>query len=313
MRLRRTAAVALAAWILTACPLAPPAVAQEACKLVPFPDISVTFIREFPTVPVGLNGRYVYFLLDTGFSKTSVTPETQAQFQFPIDPRFHEKAAGVAGDVTMPFATIRRFEFSGQTYINPTFPVVGLDQHLRQQVGRPDLLSGVIGGDFLRNYDVEFDFPHQLMRLYQRPACYVARPAWTTRYETIAMRVTLGNSIVFPVRLGGNGLKAVFDSGATSLVFTLATARSVGIDQAMLQKDKTTTTLGAGGLSSTAWIHPMQGLEIGSERLGKINLLVQDTNLHIADMLVGEPYIRTHKIWVAYASNLMFVQAPDAK
>jgi predicted aspartyl protease len=313
MRLPRTAAVALAAWILAPCPLAPPALAQEACKLVPFPDIPVTFIRELPAVPVGLNGRYVYFLLDTGFSKTSVTPESQAQFQFPVDQRIHETSAGIGGNVTMPFALIKRFEFSGQTYINPNFPVVGLDQHLREQPGRPDLLSGAIGGDFLRNYDVEFDFAHRLMRLYQKPACYGARPGWTTRYETVAMRVTRGNTIVFPVRLGGNGLKAVFDSGATNLVLALASARSVGIDLAMLQKDKTATTLGAGGLSGTAWIHPIQGLEIGGERSDRLNLLIQDFNIGIADMLVGEPYIRTHKVWVSYAANLMFVQPPDAK
>jgi len=312
MRILRTTPIVLALWILNQIPFAPAAVAQEPCALQRLPDISVTFIRERPAVPVGINGRYVFFMLDTGFSKTSVTPETQSRFQLPIDARVQEKGMGTSGVVTMPFASIKRFEFSGQSYLNPRFPVVGLDQHLDEH-GRPDLFSGAIGGDFLRNYDVEFDFPNQLMRLYQRPACYQARPTWTTPYETIAVRVTPANAIVFAVQLGGNTIKALLDSGASNLVLALSAARRAGIDPASLQNDRTTRTSGAGGLPGTAWVHPIRGLEIGGERIGRSDLLVQDFDLRIADMLIGEPYIRSRKIWVSYAANLMFVQAPGAK
>jgi predicted aspartyl protease len=306
MRILPTIPIVLALW-------SPPAVAQESCTLLRFPDISVTFIRERPAVPVGINGRYVYFMLDTGFSKTSVTPETQSRFRLPIDPRVSEKGMGTSGVVTMPFASIPRFEFSGQTYLNPKFPVVALDQHIEPN-GRPDLLSGAIGGDFLRNYEVELDFPNQLMRLYQRPTCYAARPTWTSPYQTIAMRVTSANAIVFPVQLGGTALKAVFDSGASSLVLALSAARSAGIDSAALEHDRTTHSWGAGGgPPSIAWVHPIRGLEIGGERIDRGELLVQDFHLSIADLLIGEPYIRSRKVWLSYGASLMFVQAPVPK
>jgi hypothetical protein len=151
------------------------------------------------------------------------------------------------------------------------------------------------------------------MRLYRRPDCYEARPSWTTPYKTVPVRVTPTNTILFTVRLAGNPLKAVFDSGASRLVLALPSARSAGIDPAALQNDKTARMSGAGGLPSMAWIHPTHGLEIGGERFDTVNLFVQDFNLRIADMLIGEPYIRAHKIWISYASNVMFVQAPDAK
>ena len=56
------------------------------CRIVQFPDIAVTFIRNRPAVPVGINGQYVFFMLDTGFSKTTITAATQARFRLPIDP-----------------------------------------------------------------------------------------------------------------------------------------------------------------------------------------------------------------------------------
>ena len=148
----------------------------EECLIERFPDIAVTFIRNRPAVPVGINGHYVFFMLDTGFTKTAITPATQARFQLPIDGRFQVKGFGTGGVSISPYATVGQFEFSGQTYINPTFPVIGVDAPIGTKGDQADLYAGVIGGDFLLKYDVELDFPDKVMRLYRRPACYGPRP-----------------------------------------------------------------------------------------------------------------------------------------
>src|SRR5579871_2575980 len=121
---RNVRAVFLAGWML----FAPAALAADPCPIERFPDISVTFIRNHPAVPVGINGTYVFFLLDTGFTQTSITPATQARFKLPVDARFRSRGLGIAGVVTSPYAVAKRFEFSGQTYIDPPLPVVGLDR-----------------------------------------------------------------------------------------------------------------------------------------------------------------------------------------
>jgi predicted aspartyl protease len=282
------------------------------CLIEQFPDIAVTFIRNRPAVPVGINGRYLFFMLDTGFTKTSVAPETQARFNLPIDARFKVKGVGTGGVTTAPYAVIGKFEFSGQTYFNPSFPVIGVDKPFGAPTG-PDLYAGVIGGDFLLNYDVELDFSAQSMRLFRRPACYGARPAWTGAYATVPVRISAQNAILFPVRVNGTVLRGMLDTGASGIVLTLAAASGAGIDPASLRGARTVATSGAAGLPGTAWVHPARSLEIGAEAIADRTVLIQDFQLPNADLLIGEAYIRRHKIWIAYAANLMFIQPAAAK
>jgi predicted aspartyl protease len=278
------------------------------CPIVRYPDIAVTFIRNRPAVPVGINGSYVFFMLDTGFTKTSVSPETQARFKLAIDARFHVDGVGTGGVTRAPYAVIPKFEFSSQTYFNPSFPVMGVDKPVDIPPGRPDLYAGVIGGDFLRNYDVELDFPAKLMRLYKRPACYGARPAWTDPYATVPVRVSAQNAILLPVRVNGAALRGLLDTGASGLLMTLAAATGAGIDPAALRTARTVKTSGASGLPGTAWLHAARALDIGAEHFADQTVLIQDFTLPGADMLIGEAYIQAHRIWIAYAANLLFIQ-----
>ena len=294
---------------LLACPAA---IAQDACPIERFPDISVTFIRNHPAVPVGINGIYVFFMLDTGASKTLVTPATQARFKLPFDARFHDKMLGTGGSVTAPYVAVGRFEFSGQTYINPTFPVLDINRS-RQRNEPPDLFAGVIGGDFLRNYDVELDFAHDVMRLYRRPPCYPPHPNWDTPYQSIEVRLSALNVLIVPVIVNGNPLRAVFDTGAAGTVLRLAALSGARIDPESLRSDKTVGTLGAGGLQGKAWLHRVQTLDVGREHLASPLVWIEDFNLPVAEMLLGESYIQARKIWLAYSANLMFVELPPVR
>src|SRR5260221_3353997 len=230
--------------LLLACLFAAAARADD-CLIERFPDIVVTFIRDRPAVPVGINGRYVFFMLDTGFTKTSVAPAARARFALPVDGRFRSNAVGTGGVTTVPYVTVQKFEFSGQTYIKPTFPVIGLDKPFSAADGQRDLYDGVIGGDFLMNYDVELDFADKGIRLYRRPACYGARPAWTAPYTTIPVRVTPQNVVVLPVAVNGATLRGILDTGASNMLLTLAATAGAGIDPAALRTGRTVATSGA--------------------------------------------------------------------
>src|SRR5260221_3641086 len=120
----------------------------EECLIERFPDIAVTFIPNRPAVPVGINGHYVFFMLDTGFTKTAITPATQARFRLPIDGRFQVKGFGTGGISISPYATVGKFEFNGPTYIHPTFPGIRVDTPIGTNGEQADLSASVIRRPF---------------------------------------------------------------------------------------------------------------------------------------------------------------------
>lgn len=283
----------------------------EDCPLDPLPPIPVTFIRDRPAVPVRINGTAVFFMLDTGFTRTSVTPVARERFQLPPDPRYQNRISGTGGESVVSQAVIKSFEFSGLAFADTSIPVIGLDRS--DNKGLPDLFSGVIGGDFLRSYDVEFDFPHGQMRLWRRPLCEPVRPAWTSQYTALPVQIATGNAVVLPVRVNGQPLRAMFDTGAALILLTLGAVPHAGIDPASLQADPVIFTSGAGGLGSKGWTHQLQSLEIAGEYLKGPHVGIQKFDLANADLLLGEPWIRAHRIWLSYGAGVMFVEILQAK
>jgi predicted aspartyl protease len=302
----------LGAMLLLACLLAGAARAED-CVFQRFPDIPVTFLRGRPAVPVGINGQGVLFMLDTGLARTVITPATQTRLELPFDARYSAKSVGAGGAVAVRYAKLKTFEFSGHRFTDQSLPVVEMDKPLGAGADEPNLYAGAIGGDLLLTFEVELDFPNKLMRLYNRPACYGTRSPWTVPHATIPIRVTMQFGAVLPVKVNGTPLRGLLDTGASEIVLTLAAASTAGIDAATLRKGKTVATSGAGGLSGTAWMHQAQTLDVGEEHLKNRTLLVQDFKLPDADMLIGEAYIQSHKIWLSYSTGQMFVQIPGAK
>ena len=77
--------------------------------------------------------------------------------------------------------------------------------------------------------------------------------------------------------------------------------------------DLTTTALGAGGLTIRAWDHKIRDIAIGSDHLLNPMVMIGDFKFSDAEMLIGTPYTRARKIWLAYNANLMFIEIPEAR
>ena len=139
-----------------------PAMAQIPEQIAPTPNIFTAKIRledlSMILVPVSINGSGPYdFLLDTGCAKTMVDEKLAGELGLP---RLSEKTVtGVLASVRMSVVHVNSLSVSGATV--PGGEVFS-SEHPATVTSK---VRGVLGEDFLKNFDVLIDYRHQVIEL----------------------------------------------------------------------------------------------------------------------------------------------------
>jgi predicted aspartyl protease len=147
--------------VLLACVTDLPAVAQHADQTTPAPNIVTAKIKlddlSMMIVPVSINGAGPFdFLLDTGASKTIIDQKLADQLGLP---RQEEKTLnGMLASVRLSIVHVNSLSVAGATvpggYVFSSDHPVTVNSKVR----------GVLGEDFLQNFDLLIDYAHQVIR-----------------------------------------------------------------------------------------------------------------------------------------------------
>ncbi len=114
-------------------------------------------------VDVHANGRGPFqFAIDTGTSTTAITPELAKQLGVASRPIGAGTTAGAHVDVTA--GTLKSFQVGGVKIDNMTVVVADFFTMLSNAVGVK--LDGIVGYNFLRNYQVVIDYPSEMLSLF---------------------------------------------------------------------------------------------------------------------------------------------------
>ncbi|MDQ2824334.1 MAG: retroviral-like aspartic protease family protein [Verrucomicrobiota bacterium] len=114
-------------------------------------------------VDVHANGRGPFqFAIDTGTSTTAITPELAKQLGVASTPIGAGTTAGAHVDVTA--GTLKSFQVGGVKIDNMTVVVADFFTMLSNAVGVK--LDGIVGYNFLRNYQVVIDYPSEMLSLF---------------------------------------------------------------------------------------------------------------------------------------------------
>jgi hypothetical protein len=139
-----------------------PVVAQLPAQTAPNSNIVTARIKldeqSMIIVPVTINGSGPYdFLLDTGCAKTIVDQKLAAELSLP---HFADKnMVGVMASALTPVVHINTISIGGAT-------VAGGDVLSSKDTATGTVtVRGVLGEDFLQNFDVLIDYRHQVIRL----------------------------------------------------------------------------------------------------------------------------------------------------
>lgn len=255
-------------------------------------------------LPVSIDGSEpLIFALDTGSGKTFVTPGLVDKLGLEKAPGEQASTLGIHGKTENDVVMIKSVAV-GEVYAADIEAIVLDLGHITRGAWH---LDGIIGMDFLRQFDVQLDFGASVVSFYsaalKRSNC-VACPAGV---DGIAFDTIDPGFIVLPVTVDAKPVNAVLDSGSGHSGLNIKAATALGVD---LPPMPASAQPGHGF-----------GIQTGPVRLGDITLAERATlqvmdhpvmeALGLADrpsMLMGTDQLAGRAVTICYGLETIFLQ-----
>ena len=246
---------------------------------------SVPLVLEdgFPLVPAVLAGRAVRFLLDTGAQGMLVTPETALALSLPLAGM--TRVMGTGGSQEARVVRLPGLRLGGAGMPELLAPVLPLPVSLRGEAA----LAGLLGASLLARFDLDIDVPGGRLALWAPGTC--PRPAGVV----LPMEVSRAGEPFIPVRVNGQTLLALLDTGSRATLLTRAAARLLGVGAPV----SANTAVGVDG-TRTPLEHVRVRLGLGDEAAVETAVSVTSLQLERGDMLLGLDAVVRRRVWVAY-------------
>jgi predicted aspartyl protease/tetratricopeptide (TPR) repeat protein len=285
--------------------LVPPAQAAEGCHLGKVAELPIAMAGTRPLITAKINGKEARFVLDSGAFFSMMSAATAAEYNLKLRAApFGLRLQGVGGSVDADVALVKEFTIAGALVHNIEFLVGG------SEVGS----EGLLGQNFLEQWDVEYDFSKGVVRLFKPDGCRKYRLAYWVppgqpysemEIESVAQARlhTIGVGYV-----NGQKIRVMFDTGAYTSMLTLKAAARAGIKTDSPGVVEAGYSSGLGRAMSKTYIATASSFKIGdNEEIKNARLRIADTDLGDADMLLGSDFFVSHHIFVANSQHKLYV------
>ncbi|HEY2539406.1 MAG TPA: retroviral-like aspartic protease family protein [Stellaceae bacterium] len=279
------------------------ALAQD-CRPAPKAELAVTPMGNIPIVTVRINGGAADFLFDTGAERTIISAAAAKRLRVAAHYEYARPMRSLGGAVSGGDARLRSFELGGMTVSDFTILVGPVS--LPSLDGKP--IEGLLGADFLGDYEIDLDLAHRRITLFAPPPCPLSAPAWNGAYATIAANRSLHERLFFRVQLDGRPLAALIDTGAQLTTLDADWAAALGVTGPILARDPVATLRGATAEPVTSRAHRFAELQIDGEMLRDQTIMVTRLGLQDADLVLGADFLRWQRVWLSYSSHRIFLE-----
>ena len=277
--------------------------AAQDCRPMRRAELPVTPMGDVPIVTVRIDGGVANFLFDTGAERTIMTAAAAKRLGIAAHYEYARRMRSLGTAVAGGDARLKSFELGGVRFGD--FRILVGAVMLPSVDGKP--IDGLLGADFLRDFDIDLDLPRRRIGLFAPAACPTTAPAWRGPYATIAAHRSLHDRLFFPVRLDGHQLAALIDTGAQLTTLDAESAAAVGVSGAALRRDPTTTLRGAAAEVVKSRAHRFAELQIDGQSLRDQTIMVAPLGLQDADLVLGADFLRWQRVWLSYRSHLVFL------
>jgi predicted aspartyl protease len=284
-----------------------PAQPNAECQLKMEARLPITENSGHYMVPAGINGKDYLMIVNTGADKTALATAMADALKLGSDDSSAVPVVGAGFDRRSEyFRVVPSFKLGPSEWIDLK---VLSDQTLppKLQAMQP-APAGMLGTDVLSRYDVEFDFPARTMTLYTAQNCLGRYAPWQGNYYNYYSEYTKKHRVILPLELNGHPVRAVLDTGAVLSLVARSAAVNAGVEQSALDQVQKTSGSGAAGAAFVTRRYRFDSLRIGPLVYHHVPLVVGDTTLASADMLLGMDFMRSRRVWVSYSTGAVFMQ-----
>lgn len=287
----------------------------EGCKLVMHATWPVR-PRSYHAVVAGeINGQKVGILLDTGSTASVMVGSAADRLNLTRWPSGGYRLIGIGGEAYAESVVIDELRIGRSTRRTWRALVAG-ESDLNDDVAL------LIGQDFLQNFDVEFDLPHNVVRLFEpKGRCDGVGLAYWSTDTALEVPIDVSQVVTLEVEVNGQRLRAMLDSGTASTLTTAAAAR-LGIAPGMAGVVPAGCSFGLGRNEIERWIAPIDRVSIGVETIEKAKFYVADLWKYatraesgsvppwqpasLPDMLLGIDFLRSHRVLISHSQRSMY-------
>jgi tetratricopeptide (TPR) repeat protein/predicted aspartyl protease len=274
------------------------------CQLGRFAEIPVTITGLRPLVSAKINGADALFIADSGAFFSTISAAAAAQFRLPVDRSKGLMMSGVKGTTQAYVATVKEFTLVDTPIHNLEFVVGGTDADSGA--------VGLLGQNFFRLGDVEYDLAHGAIRLFKTTGCsrntnlaYWIKPGEGYSVMEIEPATLREPHTTGWAELNGVKIHVAFDTGAATSLLSLRAAARAGVKPGQPGVVAAGFSHGLGPESLAIWIATFKTFEVGGEEIKNARLNFADMRLPF-DMLLGADFFLSHRVFVASSQNRLF-------
>ena len=244
----------------------------------------------YPIVPGSILGQPVSFLLDTGAQGMLVTPGIADALRLPLRGMTRIYGTGGSQEARLVSLPGLRLGLGAGDAAMPAqiAPVAPLPVDLRTDPP----LAGLVGASLLARFDLDIDVPGGRLGLSIPGSC--PPPAGTL----LPLDVSRAGEPFVPVRINGQRLTALLDTGSRATLLTQSTARVLGLGAPV----SANTARGIDG-ERMALEHVRVRLGLGDEADTATPVSIAALKLDRGDMLLGLDVLGRRRVWIGYAAG----------
>ena len=280
------------------------AAAPQSCNLGKFADLPVTMTAMRPQVTAKINGIDTSFTVDSGafFSILNRATVDRLGLKTTMAP-FGYEVRGAGGSENRVDVAKARFGLG----------ILDVPDVLFLAIPRAGGESaGLLGQNVLSLFDTEYDIGNGMIRLMKpSDGCAHANLGyWADRNSVNEIEVEpispQQRHLRGTIRINGQKMKVMFDTGASSSILKRSAAERVGfrIDAPDVQARGPVRGIGPRALE--VWTAPFDSIDLGGERIEHTRLQVADLDTLGADMLLGIDFFLSHRVYVSKQQHKIF-------
>jgi predicted aspartyl protease len=280
--------------------------ADSACHYIEQADLALNHAdpARQPTVAGAINAKPVNLEISTGSTHTFIL-RAEADRQNLHPERIQRQMQSASGAESVFLVRVKDFAVGAAHVTNLRFPVI-------EAIGNT-AAAGVLGADFLHQYDMDLNFAERQVKLFQADHCKDKALAY---WNQEALRVPLaftsqGYRPLVQVKLNGITVNALISTSSRYSTVDVDTARRLGLSTdapGVVYRGK---TAGIGEEKLDRWNMTFDSFAIGDEVVQHPRLVVVESTYRQRgrkeyDMVLGRDFLSAHRVLLAQSQMQVY-------